>query len=448
MKRTSVAGLTAWLVAIVGAGAYGAVPSIIRMDPLGGTTGSIAYTVSEDGRYVGGRVTDTDGAFSAAYYDTSVGSGVAGWTVIPSGSASLPGSGVVVGIGHQPGGNVYAGLNAADTGVRPATYVVTNQFGKVSTNGAAATSFNGNSDNMVASANASTSSGYAGGGVAAFADGSDAWVAASHSQGSTSKGPESYLNKASSPTVNWATLSSGRAGTKFSTNAVSSTGRVLGWDGASATRAGAYWDGAAGGTFSSAAVVEVPHVPDFKAAAWFAYGISNNGQYAVGYQGINAVSRVQAFRADLAAGTAVVLNTVSGSPNANEQAVAFDVADDGFAVGYDYQVGRTTGGNGSAYEACAWFAQDTTINNTLFQANRAYSLVTVATIYGANLAGWSDLGVGAASVTLLGDGVYAIAGTGLYNGQPRAFLLTIPEPVTVVFLALGTLMLRRRRASN
>jgi len=414
--------------------------SIVRLDPLiTGGTGTMAYSISEDGRYVSGRVTDTDGVYSAAYYDTTAGSGTAGWTVIAGpGDGRKVGAGVAVGIGHRTGGNVYVGLNKTDATSGTRTYAISNQFGWASTNGVAPsvlrTHTNAGSDVMVGYANESTSSGYSGGGAAAFADGSDAWIAASHTQGSTSKGNEAYLYKASTnPGLPWATMLSGRGATKFQVCAVSSTGRVVGWDGAGAGRAPGYWDGAVGGTLTSASIVAVTPSPNHDAAqAWYAYGISNDGHYAVGYERIVGNTRVQAFLANLTTGTAIHLNTVSGGLSATEQAVAFDSTDDGFVIGYDYKSGRVP-----TYETAIWQPWDPT--------HTAKSLYSFALALGIDLTGWTDLGVGGASVTKLDDGTYAIAGTGVYEGRTRGFQLIVPEPATLAFLALGGLALLRRR---
>lgn len=60
------------------------------------------------------------------------------------------------------------------------------------------------------------------------------------------------------------------------------------------------------------------------------------------------------------------------------------------------------------------------------------------------LGGFSHLSR-ATSVGINGDGDLVITGLGIYEGNNRAFVLTIPEPATLIFLSLGFVFMRRRR---
>jgi len=441
MKRLLV--LTV-ITTVLASSAYGA--SIIRLDPLiTGSTGTAGYVVSEDGRYVGGRVTDTDTFYSPGYYDTSVGSGNAGWTVIPpTGGQPVTGTGVVIGVAHNSlSTQIVAAVNQNDNNSRTA-YSTASQYGKQYTSGDTTTRvMTPASNTMLGSSTDSSSSGQSGHGSCSFFDGTDAWLAASHSQGGNSKGNDAYVYKGSGNGAIWSTLASGRNNSKFTVNGVAGNGRVVGWDSPAAGKQGSWYDGSPAGGIASTAIQNIPHIPNWtQRGSWYAYGISNSGQYAVGYQYMTgSVTRPQAFLADLNAGTAIDLLPENGVPSQTHQGVAFDAADDGFAVGYEYN-GAGIYPSGT-YEAVAWVPWDPT--------HHAISLRGLAIGMGIDVSAWAHLGTGAGSVTKVGNQYY-IVGTGLFNGDgvnlpgTRAFLLIIPEPATLTFLALGGLaMLRRRR---
>lgn len=104
----------------------------------------------------------------------------------------------------------------------------------------------------------------------------------------------------------------------------------------------------------------------------------------------------------------------------NYHSVAMDINDVGLVVGNSQRVA------GSAAVATLW-ENDLAIDlNTLIPAGSGWNLLSAEGINDA------------------GD----IAGYGTFNGQTRAFLLTIPEPTSMALLALPVLLLIRRRQNS
>jgi len=421
MRKSMLASVL--VMAMFASTALGAM--LLRIDPLSTATTAVSQIVSlsQDGLYVGGSTTDPfDGNRSAAFYNLSTST----WTTIPNSAGTAPLSGDVTGIAHVAGGSLYAGLNRNDNNNR--TYGTANQFGGGyvgSTN--SSSNLTPTSATMTGNANLKTYVQPAGQSTRSTADGTDAWTAGFHSQGTTDKGPEAYIWKGSTAGAGAIyTTISGRSSTKAQLCSISGTGRAVGYDGYTSARTAAYVD-ATSGTATLQAVGQVPGYASNQDS--YAWGISEDGNYITGCQRTTTnTTRPQGFLWKVGDPSATLLPDLNGLTNqSNAQSYPVAVADDGAVVGYTWLSGVTK-------NAAVWFPGTT----------KAQLLWDVATTAGIDLTGWTTLGTGAAAIEKIGSNYY-IAGNGTYNGYARGYVLVIPEPASLSILALGGLALLRRR---
>ena len=424
MKRTLIVGAVLAAVASVACGAQ-----LIAIAPLSTATNatSTAVGISQDGLYVGGRTTDPyDGNQSAGYYNLSTST----WTTVKTTNGTLvgvPASGYCVSPAHVAAStSVYVAGNMNDNGSR--TYTTSNQYGRWYTSGNTAGNFSPGSSTMVGDAGLKTYTQNSGQSCRATADGTDAWITGTNSQGTTNKGANAFIWKQSTGNNVYTTITGRNSGTKVTMCSVASNGRAVGYDSYTVARTAGYVDATNGSTQLQA----VGLVPGYNASQdSYAWGISENGNYITGRQTTTTTTRPHAFLWKVGDATATILPDLNGNVNDSagaDQEWGGAVADDGCVVGYAWL-------SGISKNAAIWFPGTT----------KAQLLWDVATAAGIDLTGWTTLGTGAAGIEKVGNQYY-ITGNGTYNGYARGYVLVIPEPATMALLALGGLaMLRRRR---
>jgi len=146
-----------------------------------------------------------------------------------------------------------------------------------------------------------------------------------------------------------------------------------------------------------------------------ANSINNNGQI-VG----SAQDSYGSFRACLFDPTGDANNNIDLRTISRSESEALSINDKGQIVGYVYR-------RNSTYERACLFDPNGNGNNTdLNTLIDPSSSWTLGCAYSINNNGW-------------------IVGQGTHNGQPRAFLLVIPEPVTIALLTFGGLAILRRK---
>lgn len=260
----------------------------------------------------------------------------------------------------------------------------------------------------------------------------DSFIVGTHTSGTTVKGNEGYVWRWSNGLAPWRTVNgTGRLQLK----SPSTTGRVVGAD----------RGGVGGGDRSvwveagATTVQEIPVFADAIQVKGQGYGISPNGMMFSGYHqsGLTlpgGTERLQAFVWKQGDANSTKLLPIGGDL-VNEQGVGFDVTDDGAVVGYSW---RTDTGNDGAI----WLPNG---DGTYANGGQAYRLLDWLPTIGVDVTGWTDLST-ATGIASMGGGVYAITGTGTFEGVGRAYYIVTPEPA-MAFLALSglALLLRRRR---
>jgi hypothetical protein len=166
-------------------------------------------------------------------------------------------------------------------------------------------------------------------------------------------------------------------------------------------------------------------------------GISNNAAYAAGYFYAPPASgdSLHAFRYTLGAGITDELLPAGGDdPLVAQQTNAFDVSDNGTAVGFSYKGIYANGTPTTTYRATIWLPGQNT--GTMLED-----------ILSANGVGLGDFSYLERIISVTADGkTFAGRGVLTADGSYRGFVVTIPEPATLSFLALGGLALLRRRS--
>jgi len=159
-----------------------------------------------------------------------------------------------------------------------------------------------------------------------------------------------------------------------------------------------------------------------------AYGISENAQFMCGMQYNTAASWVyDAFVWDTSDASATIL-PVSSTWEVNPAAYAVNSQGIVAGRGYNSIDGETAG---------IW-------------PDKNSELITIADLaasYGIDTSDWTNFKRLYAISDVQDDGKYAISGYGTWaaDGTSRGFVLVVPEPATLSFLALGGLALLRRR---
>lgn len=166
--------------------------------------------------------------------------------------------------------------------------------------------------------------------------------------------------------------------------------------------------------------------------------MSNNGLWAGGYVNVDDANSLNGWRLQisptfpaanpdptLSDGIYTRLLPVGYDSTKAQASNVFGIADDGTAAGYSYDPA-------TSYHATLWPAG----------SNQGVLLWDILTSLGVDLSGWTKL---ERVISISADGL-TVAGRGVrVGGADAAFVAVIPEPATMVLLALGGLMLRRRR---
>jgi len=174
-----------------------------------------------------------------------------------------------------------------------------------------------------------------------------------------------------------------------------------------------YWDGA------SAGVTNIPALAGNVATQGQGIGISDNGTYTTGYLSKDA-GGYNGFRWSPSDASSMAL-VPFGSDTLSWGG---DAADNGMVAGWTYNPTNS-------YRVCVWDSDGT-----------PQLLYDFLVSLGVDMSGWQRL---TKAYSITPDGKY-ISGYGLTTaGREEGFVAFIPEPATMLLLALGGLALRRRR---
>lgn len=416
------------------AASLNAAPVLQFWDLGAGSGGEGGVQISSSGDYVAGYATDsTVAAYTFPAY----------WTMSPNtGAAPVRtnvvggwGAGYIGGIDQKNGARIWTGVNAGST-----TYSTANFVGRYGTPTVAGglRDHNGTSSNAIVGGNNS---------VSATSNGADMWAAGLWTSGTTSKGNNGQIWK----TVNGvfspdsrATYSPTGSG-KVTLRSIASNGNAIGDD-----RSGVSYSGAAGAQhavyWTTANTANVVGIPSFAGNGTVThsqgFGVSDNGKWFSGLMYLQGDSTYEAFRWKMGDANATKLTNLIPTGLGGTTYVAYDITNDGTAVGSTFMddSNRWNGlaGNhdvGTIYWADGGASRVVDVLSALGLYNN--SIRFVGRTYG---------------IAELGNGFYSISGSGSFwtNAEhttfaTRDFYAVIPEPATLLFLALGSVALMRRR---
>lgn len=388
MKRKIVFGAA---VAVMAVASIASAIGVTVIPTLGGATTSTGQAITSDGRYVVG----TSGGTAGYVYDTTTGNTVGITTPFPRNST------VASGVGYRTTGGVnqlvihgvystsLTGVWAFDLSTQPTSgnWSTSSFWGMTGE----ASALGGGNYNTLAS-----------GGL-----GTDLVYTASKQAGSGATKLKTVIYGKLIGATNTMTNILGTA-TIGGTTSPSATGVVA------YSQSNQAWTGVYGST-SGVMQGTGPNGP---------YAIAANGSRAFGFKG-----GATPFAVDLSGGTFGTEYAMPVLPGSSSTSTAYGSSVNGqYAVGKCYVTDTdwatlwdlTDTGNITALNLNQW-ATDNNAMGGFTQLNRATSI-------GTN-----------------GAGELVITGLGLYGGASRAFVLTIPEPATLIFMVLGCLCLRRRR---